>query len=124
MGVLSHVDVRVRDRRRAHDFYAALFEPLGIVLEAEGEAWTSFVDAGDRTGAWFAFTEDPAMTAGLTRVAFPARSRADVDRVAGRLAALGARDVDGPSEAYGPGYYAVFFEDPDGNRLEVCCVTP
>jgi hypothetical protein len=22
---------------------------------------------------------------------------------------------------YSPGYYAVFFEDPDGNKLEICC---
>ena len=22
---------------------------------------------------------------------------------------------------YSPGYYAFFFEDPDGNKLEICC---
>ena len=33
-----------------------------------------------------------------------------------------ARNVEGPEEAYGPDYYAVFFEDPEGNKLEVCCI--
>jgi hypothetical protein len=28
---------------------------------------------------------------------------------------------EGPEDIYG--YYAVFFEDPDGNKLEVCYVT-
>ena len=32
----------------------------------------------------------------------------------------GAVDVSGPMEMpYGPGYYAVFFDDPSGNRFEV-----
>jgi len=31
--------------------------------------------------------------------------------------------VEGPmfNPEYEPGYYAIFFEDPCGNRLEVCC---
>ena len=56
-------------------------------------------------------------------MAFTADSRDEVDRVAALLDSIGAREIDGPSEAYGPNYYAVFFEDPDGNKLEVCHVT-
>jgi catechol 2,3-dioxygenase-like lactoylglutathione lyase family enzyme len=36
------------------------------------------------------------------------------------LPAIGFR-VDKSGVDYSPGYYAVFFEDPDGNKLEVCC---
>jgi catechol 2,3-dioxygenase-like lactoylglutathione lyase family enzyme len=113
----------VRNRERARAFYTALFDRLGVVLEAEGETWTSFVSAENRTGDWFAFTEDPLMVAGPARVAFAAASRDEVDSVAVILDAIGARAIDGPSEAYGPNYYAVFFEDPDGNKLEVCHIT-
>jgi catechol 2,3-dioxygenase-like lactoylglutathione lyase family enzyme len=115
--------MRVRDRRRALAFYGLLFEQLGVVLEAEGRTWTSFVSGENKMGDWFAFTEDPLMSAGPGRVAFAAMSRHEVDRVAGVLDAIGAREIEGPSEAYGPNYYAVFFEDPDGNKLEVCHVT-
>ena len=43
-----------------------------------------------------------------------------VDRVHELLVALGADVLDAPAEYdYNPGYYAVFFRDPDGFKLEV-----
>jgi hypothetical protein len=36
------------------------------------------------------------------------------------LEAAGAQEISGPNwMPYGPDYYAVFFTDPSGNRLEV-----
>jgi len=37
----------------------------------------------------------------------------------------GACAVEGPGYChdYTPGYYAVFFEDADGNKWEICCRT-
>ena len=47
-------------------------------------------------------------------------SREDVERVASIAHEAGALDLSGPKEMpYGPGYYAAFFADPSGNRLEV-----
>ena len=36
---------------------------------------------------------------------------------------LGGKKLEGPEicKGYSPGYYAFFFEDPDGNKLEICC---
>ena len=42
-----------------------------------------------------------------------------MDRLAELAAQIGARNIEGPLD-YEAGYYAVFFEDPCGNRLEVC----
>ncbi|HEX7297396.1 MAG TPA: VOC family protein, partial [Solirubrobacteraceae bacterium] len=58
---------------------------------------------------------------GLHHLAFDAPSREVVDAVAEWLrAAEGAEIEGGPGErAYSPGYYAVFFFDPDGIKLEV-----
>jgi len=53
------------------------------------------------------------------RIAFWAESNGEVDRLAGFALNAGARNVEGPM-LYEPGYYAVFFEDPCGNRFEVC----
>ena len=57
---------------------------------------------------------------GLHHLAFEAASRADVDE---RAEWLRAHDVELESEpqeyAYIPGYYAVFFYDPDGLKLEI-----
>ncbi len=35
----------------------------------------------------------------------------------------GGQNLEGPEicAEYSPGYYAFFFEDPDGNKLEICC---
>ncbi len=118
--VLSHVDLRVRDRERSRAFYDAICKPLGLGRsDGEGE-WISY-DAIPGVMAyateWIGFTEDPKMTASQTRIALHAATREEVDAVAVAARAAGARDVEGPEEIYG--YYAVFFADPDGNKLEV-----
>jgi catechol 2,3-dioxygenase-like lactoylglutathione lyase family enzyme len=61
---------------------------------------------------------------GLHHMAFHAESPADVDRVHAALVAAGATVLDAPADygahpAYAPGYYAAFFADPDGIKLEV-----
>ena len=45
-------------------------------------------------------------------------SHAEVDRLAAVVVQAGARNVEGPLYEE-PRYYAVFFEDPSGNRLEI-----
>jgi catechol 2,3-dioxygenase-like lactoylglutathione lyase family enzyme len=57
---------------------------------------------------------------GFHHLALNAADRAQVDRVHELLVALGADVLDAPAEYdYNPGYYAVFFRDPDGFKLEV-----
>ena len=57
---------------------------------------------------------------GLHHLAFSASSRETVDERADWLHEQGAVIESGPREyAYTPGYYAVFFHDPDGIKLEL-----
>ncbi|MGH2980815.1 MAG: VOC family protein, partial [Solirubrobacterales bacterium] len=57
---------------------------------------------------------------GLHHLAFEAPSRKVVDEAARWLRDQGAEIEGGPGERhYTPGYYAVFFFDPDGIKLEV-----
>ena len=57
---------------------------------------------------------------GLHHLAFRADSRAAVDERALWLRELDAEIESGPEEyPYSPGYYAVFFADPDGIKLEI-----
>jgi predicted lactoylglutathione lyase len=57
----------------------------------------------------------------LHHLAFHARSRAAVRRAHRLAVALGATILEPPAEypAYGAGYYALFFLDPDGIKLEI-----
>lgn len=123
--ILSHVDLRVRDRRKATQFYDAILNLLGAVKD-EGATFTTWQipppDAPDDWEAteWFGITEDPNMTPGPARIAFDAPSRGTVDAIAVYLPAIGAQNIELPDGTYGPHYHACFFEDPDGNKLEIC----
>jgi catechol 2,3-dioxygenase-like lactoylglutathione lyase family enzyme len=118
--LLSHVDLRVSDRSRAETFYAPIFAALGAELH-RSEHWTTFRVGADETH-WFGFTADPpaAARAGATRIALAANSAEVVNAIAALLPGLGAREIEGPDTS--EDYYAVFFGDPDGNRLEVAYV--
>ncbi len=57
---------------------------------------------------------------GVHHVALAAASREVVDERAAWLREAGATIESGPKEYdYSPGYYAVFFHDPDGFKLEI-----
>ena len=57
---------------------------------------------------------------GLHHLALEAGSRAVVDERHAWLVGSGATIETPPREyAYSPGYYAVFFYDPDGIKLEI-----
>jgi len=125
--LLSHVDLRVRDRARSIVFYDALLGALGF-SRRDGDEWTSYYDPaieapGPAEFEWFGFTEDRLTSPNSNRIALIALSNAEVERVGALLRRIGAGAVEGPNYDEGPGYYAVFFEDPDGHRLEVCCRT-
>lgn len=118
----SHVDLRVRDRERAVAFYDPIIRCFGFELQARspGDEWPTWRRPGDdRNGEFFGFEVDAAHAPNENRIAFRCTSRAEVDRVTAVAASAGAVDVDGPID-YTPRYYASFFDDPDGNKLELC----
>ncbi len=55
---------------------------------------------------------------GFHHYAFELASRDDVDRLRGFLEENGMTVLDPPGEYYGRNYYAVYFADPDGMKLE------
>ena len=57
---------------------------------------------------------------GLCEIAFAADSRQQVDELAAEIERHGGRVTNAPRQYdCAPGYYAVFFTDPDGLKLEV-----
>jgi len=122
MNRFGHIDLRVSDMDEALPFYAALLPALGFVHEYHGETWKVWQAEGILpSAAFFAITEDPGHTPNANRIAFWAESREEVDRVAAVARGAGATFESGPRECpeYDPSYYAFFFADPCGNRLEV-----
>ena len=121
MNPFGHIDLRVRDLAPAQDFYEALLPALGFTERYHGERWKVWAttDALPWT-AYFGITESAEHVPNENRVAFAVGSREDVERIAAVARTEGALELTGPKEMpYGPGYYAIFFADPSGNRLEV-----
>lgn len=119
---IDHLSVRVSDIERSRAFYGRLFEFLGFeVLEDYGDqiGWTN-----GKTGYWIGQADAEGRgrrhrigDVGFHHYAFELRSRADVDDLQAFLEREGATIVD-PAGEYYPDYYAVFFLDPDGLKLE------
>jgi glyoxylase I family protein len=125
---VHHVDIVVSSIERSLPFYRDLLAPLGFhrISEVEGERGESIWylgGPGTAIGLRQAQSESPAYdryAVGLHHLALEAYSRAVVDERAEWLREQGAEIESGPEEYhYIPGYYAVFFYDPDGIKLEI-----
>ena len=121
---LDHIDLRVKDMEAARKFYGKFLPQLGFVHESRGEDFYTFYAGGSgRPSEFFCFQEDKNHRPNGTRIAFWADTREEVDRLAELVREAGGKTLEGPEICadYSPGYYAFFFEDPDGNKLEICC---
>jgi predicted enzyme related to lactoylglutathione lyase len=118
----DHVDLRVRSLAEARPFYEVLLPALGFTRDVKIEGWLQYEAAGtDGATEFVGITESPQHVANNCRIAFWADSMREVDRLAAIAVQAGARNVEGPaSEDEDALYYAVFFEDPSGNHLEIC----
>jgi catechol 2,3-dioxygenase-like lactoylglutathione lyase family enzyme len=120
--LFDHIDLRVKNREVAQRFYAQVLPAIGFHVDKSGERWGLFEADGETGVDFFGFEEESDHQPNANRIAFWAESREAVDRIAEVVRRAGARNIEGPELCleYSPGYYAVFFEDPDGNKLEVC----
>lgn len=108
----------------ARRFYGRLLPALGFTCDRSDEDWgTFYAVGGDRADEFFGFICDRQHQPNETRIAFWAETRQKVDAIAHLVRELGGQNIEGPAieSSYSPGYYACFFEDPDGNKLEICC---
>lgn len=120
--LFDHIDLRVKNREAAQRFYSQILPAIGFRVDKSGKRWGTFEPEGGAVVDFFGFTEEVEHRPNGNRIAFWAPSREAVDKVGEMLRKAGAKNIEGPELCvdYSPGYYAVFFEDPDGNKLEVC----
>ena len=126
---MHHVDLVVSSIERSLPFYRDLLGPLGWhgISEVEGERgetiwylWGPGTSVGLRAAQAETAGGFDRYRVGVHHVAFEAYSRALVDERAQWLLETGAEIESEPQEyTYTPGYYAVFFYDPDGLKLEI-----
>ena len=116
---IDHISIRVSNYEKSKAFYGRLFEFLGFEISDEYPntiGWTN-----GKTRYWIAPAEGRKKyrigDVGLHHYAFELRNRKDVDALQSFLKQQRVRIVD-PADEYYEDYYAVFFLDPDGIKLE------
>ncbi|WP_088346810.1 MULTISPECIES: VOC family protein [Rhodomicrobium] len=117
---VDHMVIRVGDYKKSKQFYSRLFEFLGFdVMDeyADMMGWRN-----DVTRFWIAAAKPGARKfhegdVGFHHYAFELRGRQDIDNLQSFLHDMGAEIVD-PAGEYYEDYYAVYFRDPDGMKLE------
>jgi glyoxylase I family protein len=124
---IHHLDLVVSSIERSLPFYRELLEPLGYdrvgeVIGERGETIHYMSGGGAVVGIREALVrgEYDRYRVGVHHVAFEVASRDVVEERHRWVSAQGMTIESPPKEyTYMPGYYAFFFYDPDGIKLEI-----
>jgi glyoxylase I family protein len=128
---IGHVDLVCRDLARSLAFYASVLGPLGLQdpFAVDGERgetihYLRFPSAGSGSlGLRQALEEQEfeLYAPGLHHLALAVERKADVDAAHAAAVAAGAAVLHAPRlwPQYHRDYYATFFLDPDGFRIEI-----
>jgi catechol 2,3-dioxygenase-like lactoylglutathione lyase family enzyme len=114
---IDHIGLRVRDFGKSVAFYKKACEPLGWVAQGVDEAVGSAgFGAPGAPVVWLSRGEG----GGGVHIALGARDRNAVKAFHAAACAGGGKDNGAPGlrADYGPGYFAAFVLDPDGNNVE------
>lgn len=127
---LDHLYLTVSDFARAERFYDEVMALLGFRKGDKaigGDPHAHYFNPALQISirpARVASRHDP-YAPGLHHVCLQAAGRDDVDRAAEALRARGIEATEPRLyPEYNPHYYATFFEDPDGIRLEIVARSP
>ena len=120
--MLAYTTLGTHDLARAADFYDAVLAELGAKrFMEEPDYYVSWGNSeqGAGLGITYPFNKEAATVGNGTMVALGAARREQVDRVHARAMELGGTDEGAPGLRW-PGFYAAYFRDLDGNKLNCC----
>ena len=117
--MIGYVTLGTNDLARAARFYDAVAAEMGTgrMMEFDGFiAWGS-MGGGAGIAATKPFDGNPATVGNGVMVAFQARDKDHVQRIYDVALANGGSDEGAPGPRGDSGFYAGYFRDPDGNKL-------
>jgi glyoxylase I family protein len=131
-GLVHHLDLNVSDLERSKVFYDRILRQIGYLPvnysppgEPTGYDWKAPAAGGVRFSIGLYRAQNTAArldrsAPGIHHLALHAASREQVDQLYQTLLEMKVQILDPPKDypKYEPGYYAVFFLDPDGIKLE------
>jgi catechol 2,3-dioxygenase-like lactoylglutathione lyase family enzyme len=116
--MIGYVTLGTADLTRGATFYDAIAKELGVGRMMENDQFIAWGTPGGAAGIGLTkpFDGNPATVGNGVMVALGAKDRAQVDRLHALALSLGGT-CEGPPGPRGEGFYAAYFRDLDGNKL-------
>jgi len=117
--MIGYVTVGTNDLGAAARFYDAIAAEMGVGRMMEFDNFIAWGTPGGAAGiaATKPFDGNAASVGNGVMVAFEAKDQAQVDRLYSIALAHGGTDEGPPGPRGDSGFYAGYFRDPDGNKL-------
>jgi catechol 2,3-dioxygenase-like lactoylglutathione lyase family enzyme len=121
--MIGYVTLGTNDLPRAAAFYDALLGEIGAKRMMENDQFVAWSVTEGQPGLGIAkpFDKKPATVGNGVMVALMVDSTAKVDALHRKALQLGGKD-EGAAGPRGEGFYAGYFRDLDGNKLNFFCM--
>lgn len=123
--MIGYVTLGTNDIAQAAKFYDALLGELGASRLMEGDRFIAWGTGMGQPAVSVIkpFDEQPATVGNGVMVALAADSPQTVDKLHAKALELGGSDEGAPGPRQAGGFYAAYFRDLDGNKLNIFCMT-
>ncbi len=117
--MIGYVTLGTNDLPRAAKFYDAIAAELGAKRMMDYETFIAWGEAGAAAGIGLTkpFDGNTATVGNGVMVALECKDAAQVDRLYNLAMSMGAKCEGPPGPRGDGGFYAGYFRDPDGNKL-------
>ncbi|MFO1495307.1 MAG: VOC family protein [Lysobacterales bacterium] len=121
--MIGYVTLGTDQLERAAAFYDALLAVIGATRYMEGERFVAWAVAPNQPslGVIRPYNGQPATVGNGTMVALVVDSKDKVDALHAKALELGGSDEGAPGPR-GEGFYAGYFRDLDGHKLNAFCM--
>ena len=122
--MIGYTTVGTNDLKRAAGFYDALLAELGAKRAMEMETFIAWATAPNTPMVAIIkpYDKQPATVGNGVMIALLASSKEQVDKIHAKALALGGKDEGAPGPRGDGGFYAGYFRDLDGNKLNAFCM--
>jgi catechol 2,3-dioxygenase-like lactoylglutathione lyase family enzyme len=122
--MIGYVMLGTNDKAKALKFYDELLKEVGGSRFMESEKFTAYGSQPGKPGIGITvpFDGKPATAGNGTMVALDAGTPEKVDAIYNKAISLGAKDEGKPGPRGDQGFYAAYFRDLDGNKLNAFCI--
>lgn len=119
--MIGYVTLGTNNLDKAAKFYDDLLGEMGAKRFMEMETFIAWIITPERPGLGITkpFDGNPATVGNGTMVALEAKSKEEVNKIYNKAIELGAKDEGKPGPRGDDGFYAGYFRDLDGNKLNV-----